>query len=244
MSKKITQDQDIVFGIHPVLELLRAKKRKVRSIYTTKPTPKAWEGILPLIPSYVIINYVPKDALTKMAGTSDHQGIIAWAAPFIVRKKFFDAQQQQFLVMLDSLQDPRNVGAIIRSAYCTGANGIILSDKSSAPITGTVLKSSAGLAEHMDIFVANSSKEALLLLQKTGYTIYLSTLEKADDIREIEFKLPLCIVIGNEAVGINKTLLPMGIPLRLPQKTTDISYNASVAAGIFLFEIAIKNKLI
>jgi len=179
-----------------------------------------------------------------MAGTTDHQGVVAWTTPFVLRKKFFEVDKQPFLVMLDSLQDPRNVGAIIRSAYCTGANGIILCDKAAAPITGTVLKASAGLAEHMDIFIASSNKEAMLMLQKAGYTNYLSTLEKAKKISEVPLTLPLCMVIGNEGAGIAKSLLPYGVPVHLPQRTPDISYNASVAAGIFLFTIATHNKLI
>src|SRR4029078_6377668 len=124
--------------MHPIVELLRAKRRKLISIYTTKPAPAGWQQIQELLPKHgVPIQYVSREKLHEIAGTTDHQGVIAWAHPFPFRKVPFDPQRQPFLIMLDAIQDPRNLGAIIRSAYCTGVNGVVLVKKNAAPLSAT-----------------------------------------------------------------------------------------------------------
>ncbi len=233
MAKK-QQTGELVYGINPVTELLKAKRRKLISMYTTKPEPKAWADIKKLLPKHVPVQYVQRDALHKIAGTTDHQGVVAWAQPFPFRKKFFDPNKQKFLVMLDSLQDVRNLGAILRSSYCTGVDGVILTKKNSAPLNAAALKASAGLAERLEIFVATSPQAAVQELKQAGYNLYLAAFG-GEDATKVAFKKPMCIVIGSEGPGITKSILNEGMQVTLPQKTNDISYNASVAAGILLF---------
>lgn len=241
---KLQNQQEIVFGIHPIIELLKAKKRKIIVIYTTKPQPKSWDQISKLLPSYVNIQYVNKEALNKLANSTDHQNVVALAGPIQIRKKFFNSEKEKFLLMLDGIQDPRNLGAILRSAYCTGVNGVIITQHETSPINAVALKSSAGLAEHLEIYLTMSPKAAVQELKNAGYSIFLATLEKSQNALDIELNLPLCIVIGNEATGISKSILGSGEHITLPQKTPNISYNASVAAGILLFLTATKNKII
>lgn len=245
MVKKKKQTQgELLCGIHAVVELLKAKRRKIISIYTTKPVPKQWKLIEKVMPSYPIpIQYVSRDILNKMAGNTEHQGIVAWVQKFPFRKKPFDPNRHSFLVFLDSIQDPRNVGAIIRSAYCTGASGIVMTTRSSSPLNTVVIKASAGLAEHMEIMLVSSAKEGFQILQKAGYALYLAMLDGKDALTQ-SYELPLCMVIGNEAVGISKMLVKYGTPITLPQKTADVSYNASVAAGILFFMVGTKHNLI
>lgn len=226
--------QELVYGIHPILELLRAKKRKIFTIYTTNPAPKAWDDIKPLLGRDVQFQITTKEVLNRIAGTTDHQGIVAWAGEFQIRKKFFDPERSPFLLMLDSIHDPRNMGAILRSAYCTGVDGVIICEKNASPLNAVALKSAAGLAEHLEIYQAPSSAAAAIELKKAGYTLYLATIN-GEDATQVAFTMPSCVVIGNEAVGISKNLLGQGHQVTLPQRTTDISYNASVAAGILLF---------
>jgi len=235
---------ELIFGIHPLQEVLKSKRRKVISIYTTKPEPKAWKSIEQLMPKYPIpIQYVKRDILHKMAGTTDHQGIVAWVQKFPFRNKFFNPTKQKFLVMLDGIQDPRNLGAILRSAYCTGCQGVILIKKGSAPLNAVAIKASAGLAEHLEIFVAPSAESAVQLLKDAKYTMYMAVFD-GQDANTCEFKEPLCVVVGSEGFGVSKNILKYGTPLTLPQRSSDISYNASVAAGILLFLVGTKNKVI
>jgi 23S rRNA (guanosine2251-2'-O)-methyltransferase len=241
---KQTKTGNVVFGIHAITELLKAKKRKLIALYTTKPLPKEWRHIERVMPSYAIpIQYVQRDQLHTMAGTTDHQGVVAYAQPFSFYGKPFNPQKYPFLVLLDSIHDPRNMGAIIRSAYCTGVAGIILCKKNSAPLTGAALKASAGLAEHMTIRLVPSVYAALDELKSAGYTMYVSLLT-GEDIRKAAFKPPLCIVIGNEATGVTKELRSAGVHVTIPQISPNISYNASVAAGILLFFAGSKNQMI
>ena len=107
---KNTPTGDIIFGIHPIIELLKAKKRKLIALYTTKPTPKEWASIERLMPVYPVrIQYVEREILHRMAGTTDHQGILALVQPFPFYGKPFDPKKQKFIVLLDAIQDPRNL---------------------------------------------------------------------------------------------------------------------------------------
>jgi 23S rRNA (guanosine2251-2'-O)-methyltransferase len=229
---------ELIYGTHPVIEVLKAKRRKVISIYTTKPEPKSWQQIQALWPKYQVpIQYVTRDVLTRMAGSTDHQGVVAWVQVYPYRKTFFDSKKSPFLVMLDGIQDVRNVGALIRSAYCTGATGVIMIKRDAAPLNGPALKSSAGLAEHMEVYIAPSPQAAILELKKAGYNVYLATLD-GENALNCHFKEPLCLVIGSEGIGVSREILRDGTKLTLPQKTNDISYNASVAGGILMFLVA------
>ena len=228
---------DIVFGIHPVQEILKAKRRKVFAIYTTQPTPKAWSKIEALLVSRpVAIQYVDREVLHRMAETTDHQGVVALVQPFAFRVKPFDSTKHPFLILLDGVQDPRNLGAIIRSAYCTGASGLLLPRKQSAPLTGAAIKASAGLAEHLEIMQVPSPIAAVQELKSQGYHIYLAAFDGKSPLK-MDFEYPLCLVIGNEGEGITPALRSAGEHITLPQRNGDISYNASVAAGILLFLI-------
>lgn len=244
MIKKKTKEQigELIFGIHPVVELLKAKRRKLISIYTTKPTPQSFNEIEKVWPKYPVpIQYVGREILDRMAGTTDHQGVVAWTQAFPYRKSFFDPERHKFLVMLDGVQDPRNLGAILRSAYCTGVDGVILIKRGGAQLTGVAIKSSAGLSEHLEIYQAQSAASAMIDLKNAGYTAYLATFDGKNAVT-CEYVSPLCVVIGGEGYGVTKGILSSGVHVTLPQKESDISYNASVAAGILLFLISTQKK--
>lgn len=237
-TKKTTGE--LIFGIHPIKELLKAKRRKLITIYTVKPLPKGWKQIEQHLPKYPVpIQYVARDVLHRMVDTTDHQSIVGWVQPFPFRKKFFEPQKQSSLVMLDGIQDTRNVGAILRSAYCTGVDGIILIKKRAAPLNATTIKAAAGLSEHLEIFVAPSVEWAAQELKKIGYHLYLATFD-GENATHSEYQKPFCLVVGNEAVGISKAIYQYGTHITLPQRSPAISYNVSVATGILLFLIATK----
>ncbi len=226
---------DFVYGGHAVLELLLAKRRKVLAIYMTNNGVKLWDQIKKLLPSYVTIHTVSRETLTKMANSCDHQGIIAYVGPFVYQKALFDPGKSPFVLVLDGIQDVRNMGAILRSAYCTGVDGVVLSYKGCAPINAAAIKASAGLAEHVQIYLAATTAQAVSALQASGYQVYLATLGKGENAANIKFQAPSALVIGSEEMGISAAVLKKGTRILLPQRRADISYNASVAAGILLF---------
>lgn len=225
---------ELIYGMHPVIELLKAKRRKLIAIYTTDPVPQSWEQVEKLMPKYPVnIQYVKRDVLTRMAGNPDHQGIIAWTQNFPIRTKPFDPAKQPFLLMLDSIQDVGNLGAILRSAYCAGVDGVVLCKKNAAPLNATAFKASAGLAEHLEIYIAASPQAAVQELKQAGYQLYMAAFG-GENAMNCSYKTPLCLVIGSEGLGIAKNIINQGTQITLPQRSSDISYNASVAAGILL----------
>lgn len=231
---------DYVYGVHAIVELLLAKRRKIGSIYTTKPFVKSWDQIKRLLPEYVPVHIVSRDVLNSMAGTVDHQGVVAYVSAFPYAKQMFDPQKHTFILVLDGVQDVRNLGAIIRSAYCTGVDGIVLSKRGGAPINAAAIKASAGLAEHVQIYMASTIQSAVLELQQKNYTIYLAVLGQGQNAATMHYNRPTAIVIGSEETGISPSVLKSGTKILLPQRRADISYNASVAAGILLFLVGIQ----
>ena len=235
---------ELIYGAHPIIELLKAKKRKIVALYTTKPLPSAWDRIKPYLPKPMPnTQYVPRDVLDRMAGSTEHMGVLAWVTPFKFTSTPFDPAKKPFILLLDAVQDVRNMGAILRSAYCTGVTGVVLCKSKSAPLTAAACKAAAGLVEHLDIYLAPSVKAAVIELKKAGYNFYMAVLD-GQNAAKVQYKGPLCLVIGNEAVGISKDVKALGQAITLPQLTPDISYNASVAAGILLFQIATDIKIL
>ena len=235
-----TAQFSLIYGVHPIVELLKAKKRKLVHIYTTNPYPKSWKQIAALLPAYCTVHTVTRAELARRAGTDDHQSVVGYATDLEVRKKMFDPATHPFIVMLDGIQDTRNMGAIVRSAYCVGVDGVIITEKNSAPINASTLKASAGLLEHVPVMLVPTASAAVAALKQAGYTIYLATLG-GTDATKVTYKKPLCLVIGSEGPGISPEISSAGTRVMLPQKTADISYNASVAAGILLFSIYHQN---
>ena len=148
------------------------------------------------------------------------------------------------LLILDSIQDTHNVGAIIRSAECSGVDGIIITKHNSAPINETVLKTSAGAAEHVKICPVSNLAQTLKELKENGYWIVGSSLDNSKPYTEVDYKMPIALIVGNEEKGIRKlTADNCDILVRIPMKGKIQSLNVSVAAGILLFEIQRQRSL-
>jgi 23S rRNA (guanosine2251-2'-O)-methyltransferase len=242
-ARATNKELEYVFGVHPIIELLKAKRRPIHTLYTTRPEPKALKDIKKLLPPRMQMQYVDRSVLTNMVGTTDHQGIVACASPFVLRKQFFNPAKEKFVVLLDQIQDPRNVGAILRSAYCTGAHGVIICQQKSSSITPSALKASAGLAEHMDVYRANSTGDAVRLLRHAGYPLYAAVFN-GEDATTVKYADSLCLVVGNEGHGVSSVVKNMSTPITLAQRNSDISYNASVAAGILMFIVGTHKKFV
>ncbi|MFN3693675.1 MAG: 23S rRNA (guanosine(2251)-2'-O)-methyltransferase RlmB [Ignavibacterium sp.] len=142
------------------------------------------------------------------------------------------------LLILDSIQDTHNVGAILRTAECSGVDGIIITKHNSAPINETVVKTSAGASELVKICQVNNLANAIDELKKEGYWIVGSYLGNSKPYTEIDYKMPLALIVGNEEKGIRKlTAEKCDYLVHIPMKGKIQSLNVSVATGILLFEI-------
>lgn len=242
--KKIKKKQfvDFVYGVHAVIELCKAKRRKIGSIYTTKKPIKMWNEIQKYIPSYVPIQFVTQETMDQITGKAKHQNILAFCSPFTYEKKLFPSQQFPLLVLLENIQDVGNLGAILRTCYCAGVDGIILHSKQAASLTAAVSKASAGLSEHLRIYIATSLPDTLQKLKNDGYELIAGTGDSNEYASEYTFALPTVLIIGNEHTGISSLVKKESRLIALEQKNKEISYNASVAAGIFLYQIVIKTN--
>lgn len=237
MSNKV--DLALVYGAHPVIEVLKAKKRKLMAIYTTQPQPKAWRRVTPFLEGRPVkVKFVSRQVLDRMTNGADHMGIVGVVAPMAFRKEIFKPKHNPRVIVLDGVQDVGNLGAILRSAHCAGFSGVVLTRKGCAPVTPATIKASAGLAEHLDIHISSSVQFALSGLKAAGYKIFMAVPEGGVDVREVNAPTPFCLVIGNEEKGIKKDLFDKGQLVSLPQVSPDVSYNASVAAGILMFNLA------
>jgi len=235
---------NIMYGVHPVTELLHSKRLKIGAIYTLNNPIKSWSTISKLIPSHIQVSLVTRETLDNVAQSKDHQGIIAFVADFPFTQTIFTPEKHKFVVVLDEIQDVRNLGAILRSAYCTGVDGVILVRSNAASLTAAAFKASAGLAIHLPIYLAASIKSAIFDLKKSGYNIYCATLGGNESVAHFQFQEPAVLVIGNEEHGISADVAKMGTKILLPQRRPDISYNASVAAGILMYSIGLQLKKI
>ncbi|MBM3887241.1 hypothetical protein FJ364_04900, partial [Candidatus Dependentiae bacterium] len=178
-DKKVDRSSgEMLYGAHAIIEAIKAGRRKLISLYTTKPFPKAWLRIQPYLPKSVPnIQYVTKDVLDRMSNNAEHMGVIAWVSSFKFASKMFTPAKYPFILLLDSIQDVRNLGAILRSAYCTGVTGVVLCKTQAAPLTAAAIKASAGLSEHLDIYIASSMKQAAQEARQAGYNLYMAVLD-------------------------------------------------------------------
>lgn len=189
------------------------------------------------------VNQVPFEKFKQITQSKIAQGVAASKST----QKFYDLHdiiseskksQYPLLVILDSIQDTHNIGAIIRTADCSGVDGIIITKHNSAPINETVVKTSAGATEHVKIAQVNNLAQAIDELKHNGFWIIGSYLEGAKDYTKVDYKIPVAVIVGNEEKGIRKlTADKCDHLVKIPMKGKIQSLNVSVAAGILLFEI-------
>lgn len=238
--KKIQKAPEIIYGVHPILESIKAKKRKIFKVYTTKKPSKGFERIKKFVESKgVEISFVENSTLEHLCKTKHHMGVAALVSQFTYRSKPFSVDKNPLVLVVDGVTDVKNLGGILRTAHCTNFDAVILADKNQAQICAETIKTSAGLAEHLEIIKESSLANCLKDMKLSGYNIYVSSLEKSTDIRTVDFKKPLCLVIGSEEKGVSKSLLNIGTNIFIPQKNDSISYNASVASGILMFKLGL-----
>lgn len=189
------------------------------------------------------INQVTSDKFKALTNHPNTQGIIAKRASY----KFYElediissAKEKKYplLLLLDSIQDTHNLGAILRTAECSEVDGIILTKHNSAPINETVVKTSAGATEHLKVAQVNNLVQAIKQLKENGFWIVGSSLENSNPYTDIDYTIPLALIVGNEEKGIRRlTSENCDILINIPMKGKIQSLNVSVATGIILFEI-------
>lgn len=189
------------------------------------------------------VNQVPFEKFRLITQNKIAQGVAASKS----EQKIYDLydiineskkSQYPLLLILDSIQDTHNVGAILRSADCSGVDGILITKHNSAPINETVVKTSAGASEHVKIAMVNNLAQTIDELKQKGFWIVGSYLEGAKNYTKVDYKIPIALIVGNEEKGIRKlTADKCDHLVRIPMRGKIQSLNVSVATGVLLFEI-------
>lgn len=192
----------------------------------------------------IVITEISKTKLNQMAQTENNQGVIAIVPPFNyceVEDILEDAKkrnEQPFIVILDGIEDPHNLGSIIRTAETAGVHGIIIPKRRAASVNTTVNKVSAGAVEHMKIARVNNINETIKYLKDNGIWIYGTDMEADKYYYDEDYKGAVAIVIGSEGFGMNRLVKEnCDFLIKIPMKGKITSLNASVSAGIVMYEV-------
>ena len=191
----------------------------------------------------ISISMVPIEKLDRLSKNNNHQGAVAQISPVefydleeLIEKTIEDKKTPLFL-LLDQVSDVRNFGAIIRTAECTGVNGIIIQKNGSAPVNAETIKTSAGAAFKLPICKVDHIKDALFVLQASEIKTVAATEKTEDSVYDVDFNQPIAIIMGSEHRGVNPSILKMvDYKAKLPLLGEIASLNVSVACGAFLYE--------
>jgi 23S rRNA (guanosine2251-2'-O)-methyltransferase len=252
-------DNELIWGIHPVSELLkREADRIIEIIAQQKSDSKKINAILEQAEKQSIavrrVGNIDRECFRNRISPDSHQGVVARVRPFetvslgrIINKVSKEISQgdKPVVLVLDSIQDPHNLGAILRSALAAGVTGVVLPKDRSAPLSGTVAKASAGALAHLDICRVTNISQTIQQLKDEGLWVFGAAGETEQTIYQADFSSPVCLVIGGEEKGIRKLVREQcDFLVSIPMQSDLNSLNASVAAGIILFEIVRQQQVL
>ncbi len=236
---------EVLYGFHPVCEALRARRRAIHALLIRKERQDARLQSLCAMAAEqgIAIQGVDERRLTDMAGRGVHQGVCAQVGPMPysdladVVERTDGLTGAPFVLLLDSLQDPRNLGAVLRSAYCAGVDGVVIPrDRSAAP-SPLVSKASAGAMEHLPIARVPNIVNALKHLKKRGLWVAGLAGGAERSLFDADLTVPLGVVVGGEEKGLRPLVKQhCDFLVAIPHAREFNSLNASVAAGVAMFE--------
>ncbi len=227
----------ILSGIHPVVEALRAKHPLERVIIAQGAGGPRLQEIIDLARRASIpVRFEPRSALERLAGTSAHQGVIAMGAA----RKYAgleSAAAAELVVVLDGVEDPHNLGAIIRTAHAAGAGSVIIPERRAAGLTDVAAKAAAGALEYLPVVRVTNINRTLEELKERGFWIYGLDERGAEGYDAVEYGSPTAFVLGGEGKGLHEQVRQhCDVLVRIPMAGKISSLNVSVAAGVVLFE--------
>jgi len=226
----------ILSGIHPVAEALRAQHPLERLLIAQGAGGPRLQEIIDLARrASVPVRFEPRSALDRLAGSSAHQGVVAMT----VGRKYaeLDEVPSSMLVVLDGVEDPHNLGAIIRTAHAAGAGAVVIPERRAAGITDVVGKAAAGALEHLPVVRVANINRALEDLKRRGHWIYGLDERGTEDYDRVEYASPTVFVMGGEGKGLHEQVRKhCDVLVRIPLVGKISSLNVSVATGVVLFE--------
>jgi len=237
------QRPEIVYGVLPVLELLRADKRKIDKIAVAEGVhEKRLSEIFELARAKgIAINRIPKNNINELTGdVSNNQGVVAFAASASYSSAediLNSCSDDALLLILDSVEDPRNLGAILRTAECSGVNGVLIPERRSVGLTETVAKSSAGATEYVRVAKVANLNRLIEELKFRNIWVVGTSADAEMQYSEWDWSSPTALVLGGEGRGLHRLVAEnCDVLVKIPMYGKIQSLNVSVAAGVLLFE--------
>lgn len=241
--QRVKENNEFVFGIRAVIEAIKAG-RDIETIYLQRGlTGDLFLELKALLTgSLVPLSMVPIEKLNRMT-QKNHQGVIAVISPITYQNIediipiIYEKGETPLILILDSITDVRNMGAIARTAACVGVHAIIVPMKNAAQINADAIKTSAGALFSIPICRHNNLYKACFFLQESGLQLIACTEKTSDLIYKPDYTVPCAIIMGSEDEGISNDLLRVADHLaKIPMAGTIESLNVSVAAGVILYE--------
>jgi 23S rRNA (guanosine2251-2'-O)-methyltransferase len=239
---------EVLYGLHPVEEAIRAGVRQLDHVSVARERearrdPRT-DAVLELCRERRIrVVTEPREQLTKHAKTDTHQGIVAFLRErkFLALEDLLDApvgpSGYRFFLALDGVEDPHNLGALLRSADGAGVDGVILPERRSAPLSGVTAKTSAGASEHVRIAQVVNLTRALETLKKRNVWIVGLDERGTPDYNDFDFRQDCCLVLGSEGSGLHELVKrTCDHLLRIPMAGSVSSLNVSVAGAVVMYE--------
>jgi 23S rRNA (guanosine2251-2'-O)-methyltransferase len=233
----------MIYGTNPVTEALRSHPQRIRRILVAEGTRDArFSEIFKIATSEgVPIEHVPRRQIDRVAdGEKNHQGIvaIAAAAEYLDEDDLIDLLPADALILLlDGIEDPRNLGAILRTAECAGTDGVFLPNRRAAGLTDTAVKTAAGATEYLRIARTGNLNRLIERLKERGIWIVGADANAVTDYTDWDWRLPTALVLGSEGSGLHRLVREnCDCLVRIPMFGRIDSLNVSVAAGVILFE--------
>lgn len=233
----------LVYGVLPVLEALRAQGRRIEKVLIADGAKEHRLGeILDLCRARSIAwNYIPRDSFAKhVEPGSNHQGVAA----FLAAATYADAddvlakaKDPALFVVLDGVEDPRNLGAVLRTAECSGVDGVIIPERRAVGLNDTVAKSSAGAIEYISVARSGNLNRFIEGLKERNIWVVGTSGDARMDYTEWDWTRPSALVLGAEGTGIHRLVAEnCDVLVKIPMYGKINSLNVSVAAGVILFE--------
>lgn len=244
------QNEQLIFGIRAIIEAIHSGKNIDKIFLQKEASGELMQELLKTLKEKKLsFSYVPIEKLNKLSKFNNHQGAVASISPisFLTMEQLVEGTLEKkdnpLFLILDQLSDARNFGAIIRTAECTGVDGIIIQKQGAAPVNGVTVKTSAGAVFNIPICKVDHIKDAVFYLQSTGIKTVAATEKTNKNIYDIDFKNSVAIIMGSEDKGVNPSVLKIvDEKAKLPLFGSISSLNVSVACGAFLYE-AVRQRL-
>jgi 23S rRNA (guanosine2251-2'-O)-methyltransferase len=238
------KEKDTIFGLRPVLEAIKAGKQIDRLLIKQGlHGPLYHELMVEVKKNNIVYQIVPLERI-EIITRKNHQGVLAWLSVIEYQHienllpMVYEEGTDPLIIALDGVSDVRNFGAIVRTAECLGAHGIIIPEKGSARITSDAVKTSAGALHSFPVCREKSIVRSIEYLKESGLKIICADEKVGSFAPEADLKGPLVLIMGSEDKGISRELSALADQrIRIPMTGKIGSLNVSVAAGILLYEI-------